>query len=97
MGAANEANVFCFLSSLPLLPPATTAVFGYSTLNKHCIAGSDTYDGRGFVGPPKEDDLEPLSMQSSLGEAKSDEGAIRGRFLVSLLQMNREGLGLKAA
>ncbi len=22
------ANVFCFLSSLPLLPPATTAVFG---------------------------------------------------------------------
>jgi hypothetical protein len=25
---SNGANVFCFLSSLPLLPPATTAVFG---------------------------------------------------------------------
>ncbi len=24
----NGANVFCFLSSLPLLPTATTAVFG---------------------------------------------------------------------
>jgi hypothetical protein len=24
----NGANVFCFLSSLPLLPPATAAVFG---------------------------------------------------------------------
>jgi hypothetical protein len=24
----NEADVFCFLSSLPLLPPATTAMFG---------------------------------------------------------------------
>ncbi len=24
----NGANVFCFLWSLPLLPPATTAVFG---------------------------------------------------------------------
>ncbi len=36
-------------------------------------------------------------MQSSLGKAKSDEGAIRGRFRVILLQRNREGLGLKAA
>ncbi len=26
--ATNGANVFCFLSSLSLLPPATTAVFG---------------------------------------------------------------------
>ncbi len=49
------------------------------------------------MGPPKEDDRGPLGMQSSLGEAKSDEGAIRGRFLVSLLQRNREGWGLKAA
>ncbi len=49
------------------------------------------------MGPPKEDDRGPLGMQSSLGEAKSDEGAIRGRFLMSLLQRNREGLGLKAA
>jgi hypothetical protein len=46
--STNGANVFCFLSSLPLLPPATTAVFGsylsslYSeiTLSLHCIAGA---------------------------------------------------------
>jgi len=49
------------------------------------------------LGPPKEDARGPLSMQSSLGEAKSDEGAIKGRFLAILLQRNREGLGLKAA
>ncbi len=42
----NGASVFGFLSSLPLLPPATTAVFGYylysviSVWNLHCIAGA---------------------------------------------------------
>ncbi len=38
------ANIFGFLSSLPLLPPATTAVFSYhlSSLysNLHCVAGA---------------------------------------------------------
>jgi hypothetical protein len=38
-------NVFCFLSSLSLLHPDTTAVFGFylthlSTLNQHCFAGT---------------------------------------------------------
>ncbi len=28
LASTNGANVFCFLSSLPFLPPATTAVFG---------------------------------------------------------------------
>jgi hypothetical protein len=32
------ANVFCFLSSLPLLPPATTAVFGSYT----CLLSTNT-------------------------------------------------------
>jgi hypothetical protein len=43
--AINGANVFCFLSSLPLLPPATTAVFGsschLSNLNYLCVAGKN--------------------------------------------------------
>ncbi len=48
----NEANVFCFLSSLPLLPQATTAAFRFyylSSLYTYFIA----YAWRGFVGPKK--------------------------------------------
>jgi hypothetical protein len=35
-GTGNGANVFCFLSSLHLLPP----VPHLSTLNQHCITGA---------------------------------------------------------
>jgi hypothetical protein len=38
-----SADVFCFLSSLPLLPPATEAVFGShlsSLFSEHCIPGA---------------------------------------------------------
>ncbi len=68
-----EINVFCFLSSLPLLLPATTAVFGSSlssvysklTLVRRCGLAYQ-YDWRGFVGPKK---CGPLSIiQSSLAE-----------------------------
>jgi hypothetical protein len=36
----NGANVFCILWSLPLLPPAITAVFGG---RRHCIAFYESY------------------------------------------------------
>jgi hypothetical protein len=67
--------MYLVLSSLPLLHPATTAVFGsctctfhLSTLNKHLIVGA------GFpihmIGEvylePKKDERMPLSIQSSL-------------------------------
>jgi hypothetical protein len=54
----NRADVLCFLSSLPLLPTATTVVFGsylsslYCYLTLYCRCGlAYPYDGRGFVGP----------------------------------------------
>ncbi len=42
MGLLNGANVFCFLSSFPLLPPTTAAVFGsyLSSLYCMCIASA---------------------------------------------------------
>ncbi len=56
----NGANVFCFLSSLLLLPPATAAVFGsylsslYFLLTLYRGWGlAYPYDLRGFVGPKK--------------------------------------------
>jgi hypothetical protein len=52
----NRANVFCFLSSLLLLLPATTAVFG-SWLSKTLYRGlglAYLYDWRGFVRAEKE-------------------------------------------
>ncbi len=56
----NRANVFCFLSSLPLLPPATTAVFvsylsslhSYLMLYRRCGLAYPN-DGGGFVGPKR--------------------------------------------
>jgi hypothetical protein len=58
----NGANVFCFLSSLPLLPhPATTTLFGcylsslYSRVTLYHVqdCAANPYNGRGFVGPKK--------------------------------------------
>ncbi len=68
---------FVFLSSLPLLPPASRAVFGsyLSTLSNlfwHCIAGAGLPNHMmaevlRFRGTNKEDERGPLSIQSSLG------------------------------
>jgi hypothetical protein len=66
---SNGANVFCFLSSLPLLPPSITAAIGsylsslYSslTLYRRCRLAYP-YDWRGFVGATTEDARGPLSM-----------------------------------
>jgi hypothetical protein len=70
---ANRANVFCFLSSLSLLPLATTAVFG-SYLSSLLLANTVS---RGVDLMPihmigevswelKEDDRGPLSINSSM-------------------------------
>jgi hypothetical protein len=69
------ANVFCFLSSSPLLPPAATIVFeSYCHLSTVLItnivfpmrACLYPYDGIGFVGPQKEDECGPLSVESGI-------------------------------
>jgi hypothetical protein len=59
-GSFHGANVFCFLSFLPLLPPTITAVFGSYllslcsslTLYRRCRLAFP-YDGRSFVGPKR--------------------------------------------
>jgi hypothetical protein len=62
MIGSNRANAFCFLSSLPLLPPATTCLAPIchpSSLNLHCIAGAGlsiyiiVIGERGFMGAKK--------------------------------------------
>jgi hypothetical protein len=52
-----RASVFCFLSSLPLLPPATKAVLRFYLSSLHSqlplyrrCSLAYPYDGRGFVG-----------------------------------------------
>ncbi len=70
----NRADVICFLSSLPLLTPATTAVFVsylpslHSCLRLYRRCGlAYPYDGERFLRAQKEDDRETFSLQSSLG------------------------------
>ncbi len=67
----NWTNVFCFLSSSSLLPPATTADFGSylsllwtntASLVRACLI----IWWERFRGCQKEDDCGPLSIQSSL-------------------------------
>ncbi len=68
MSFSNGANVFCFLSSLPLLPPATTAVF-VSYLSSLYILTNTVSRVRAclsiwserFYGSQKEDETGPLS------------------------------------
>jgi hypothetical protein len=54
-------NVFCFLSSLPFLPSATTAVFG-SYLHYRWCGLAYPYVGRGFVRAKKKKRVGPLSI-----------------------------------
>jgi hypothetical protein len=67
-GHPNEANVFCFLSSLSLLPPATTTVFGsyLSSLYSKPNTASPVWICllERFRGSQKQDDRGPLSIQS---------------------------------
>jgi hypothetical protein len=62
-------SLLCFLSSLPLIPQATTAVFGsylsslYSLLTMYRrfgIAYLHVYDGRGFLRPKKKTSVDLL-------------------------------------
>jgi hypothetical protein len=66
---ANGANVFCFLSSLPLLPPATTAVFGsylpslFSQITLYRPCGlAYPCDWRGFVWAKKKTSVDLLVL-----------------------------------
>jgi hypothetical protein len=68
----NGPNLYCFLSSLPLLSPlATVAVFGSClpsllfTHNKHCIAGAGLPThmiGEVLCEPKRKDERWPLSI-----------------------------------
>ncbi len=63
------ATVFCFLSSLPLLPPATTTVFGsYLTISLlYRLCGlAYSYDWRGFVGATNKTSMDLLVFCSIL-------------------------------
>ncbi len=74
-GGGTGANVFCFLSSVPLLPPATMAVFVSYMSYIYSFFSNSVSPVRAclsiwlekFRGIPKEDDRGPLSIQSSLG------------------------------
>jgi hypothetical protein len=68
-------TVFCFLSSLPLLTPASTAVFGssLSSLYYDCIAQrgffigiADPYDWRGCVGAKNKTSVVLSVLNSSM-------------------------------
>jgi hypothetical protein len=61
----SKANTFCFLSSLPLLPPATTAMFGVSLLSTntdHRYMLAYPYYWRGFVGAKMKTSVGPLVL-----------------------------------
>ncbi len=71
----NGAEVFCFLSSLPLLPQATTAVFGSyltisllltKTVSPVCACLFIQYDWRGFVGAANKTSMDLLVFCSIL-------------------------------
>jgi hypothetical protein len=70
-GHPNEANVFCFLSSLSLLLPATTTVFGSYLLSLYSKPNTVSPVWicllERFRGSQKEDDRGPLGIQFSLG------------------------------
>jgi hypothetical protein len=76
IASSNRANEFCFLSSLPFSPTATTAAFGSCTCHlstlKYCNTVSPvracliTWWER-FRETQKEDDRGPLSIHYSLG------------------------------
>jgi hypothetical protein len=69
----NGAYVFCFLSSLPLFPLTTTAVFGsyqsslYSELTLYRQCGlAYPYDWRDFVGDKKKTSIGLSVFNSSM-------------------------------
>jgi hypothetical protein len=68
-GETNGANVFCFLSPLPLHSLSRhgrvrvlSVIYSQLTLYHRCVLA------KSFSGDPKKDDRGPLSIQSSLGE-----------------------------
>ncbi len=63
----NGATVFCFLSSLPHKPPATTEVFGSYLSSVYGECGhAYPYERRDFVGPKKKTSVGLLAINSSM-------------------------------